>query len=197
MRAIACVDKNMGLGKDGKLIVNSKKDMAYFKNKTMGNPVVMGRKTFESMGSRPLKGRTNIVISSSDIDNEDVVSFHSVDEFVSSKYNDDDTFVIGGSTIYAQLLPYVNEIYLTEVDISLPADTFFQSLRSSLFLRKRSSLRTRTWLWSTASTIGLVLRCLNYRMRGGCMNMAKFYLCLEGSAIFLGGGFLPGNRKFL
>lgn len=141
MRAIACVDKNMGLGKDGKLIVNSKKDMAYFKNKTMGNPVVMGRKTFESMGNRPLKGRTNIVISSSDIDNEDVVSFHSVDEFVSSKYNDDDTFVIGGSTIYAQLLPYVNEIYLTEANTTRESDVRFPDFKDDFTLVEKQYVK--------------------------------------------------------
>ena len=134
MKAIACVEKNLGLGLDGDLLVKSKKDLSRFKRLTMGYAVVMGRKTFESLGSKPLAGRTNVVISSSIEAQDDVVVFRSIDDFLTSEYNCKDTFVIGGSAIYRQMLPYVDELYLTEVDISLPADTFFPEFKEQFVL---------------------------------------------------------------
>ncbi len=134
MKAIACVEKNLGLGLNGDLIVKSKKDLSRFKRLTMGCAVVMGRKTFESLGSKPLAGRTNVVISSSLEPQDDVVVFRSIDDFLTSEYNCKDTFVIGGSTVYRQMLPYVDELYLTEVDISLPADTFFPEFKEQFVL---------------------------------------------------------------
>lgn len=134
MKAIACVEKNLGLGLNGDLIVKSKKDLSRFKRLTMGCAVVMGRKTFESLGSKPLAGRTNVVISSSLEPQDDVVVFRSIDDFLTSEYNCKDTFVIGGSAIYRQMLPYVDELYLTEVDISLPADTFFPEFKEQFIL---------------------------------------------------------------
>lgn len=134
MKAIACVEKNLGLGLDGDLLVKSKKDLSRFKRLTMGYAVVMGRKTFESLGNKPLVGRTNVVISSSLEPQDDVVVFRSIDDFLTSEYNCKDTFVIGGSTVYRQMLPYVDELYLTEVDISLPADTFFPEFKEQFVL---------------------------------------------------------------
>ena len=134
MKAIACVEKNLGLGLDGDLLVKSKKDLSRFKRLTMGYAVVMGRKTFESLGNKPLAGRTNVVISSSLEAQDGVVVFRSVDDFLTSEYNCKDTFVIGGSAIYRQMLPYVDELYLTEVDISLPADTFFPEFKEQFVL---------------------------------------------------------------
>lgn len=134
MKAIACVDKNMGLGLNGDLIIKSKKDMDYFKRITTGHAVVMGRATFESIGSKPLKNRINIVISSNPVENKDVISFTSIVDFLASKYNNKDTFIIGGASIYKQFLPYINEIYLTEVDVACDADVFFPQFRDKFTL---------------------------------------------------------------
>lgn len=125
MKAIACITKNNGIGLNGNLLVKSKKDMYFFRKMTIGKIVVMGRKTFESLGSKPLKDRVNVVISSTNLDNKEIVQFNNLDDFLRSKYNNEDTFVIGGYQIYKQLLPYVNILYLTEVDIIKEADTFF------------------------------------------------------------------------
>lgn len=141
MKAIACVDKNMGLGFNGDLIIKSKKDMDYFKRITTGHAVVMGRATFESIGSKPLKNRINIVISSNPVENKDVISFTSIIDFLASKYNNKDTFIIGGASIYKQFLPYINEIYLTEVDVACDADVFFPQFRDKFTLVEKQFVK--------------------------------------------------------
>lgn len=128
MKAIACVTKNKGLGYKGNLLVKSKVDMKFFRETTLGKVIVMGRKTFESMNCKPLKDRTNVVISSRYIDNKEIVQFYDLESFLKSKYNNDNTFVIGGGQIYIGLLPYVDTVLLTEVGIEKEADTFFPDI---------------------------------------------------------------------
>lgn len=140
MKAIACVDKNMGLGLNGELLIHSKKDMTYFKRMTLNHYVIMGRKTFENIGS-PLTKRTNIVLSSRKIQNNDVITFSSVLDFLSSEYKHKDTFVIGGASVYKQLLPYIDEIYLTEVDADLKADVFFPEFKDKFTLVEKQLVK--------------------------------------------------------
>jgi len=140
LKLIACVAKDGGIGKDGKLLFHSKKDMVYFKRMTMGRTVVMGRKTYESLG-KPLAHRNNVVISKKPMDeniSECVWGYRSVEEFL-SKLNEEqeffdikailmketDVYVIGGGSVYEQLLPFCDTLYLTEVDVTREADTFF------------------------------------------------------------------------
>ena len=134
MKAIACITKNNGIGLNGNLLIKSKKDMSFFRKMTIGKIVVMGRKTFESLGSKPLKDRVNGVISSTNLDNKEIVQFKNLNDFLRSKYNNEDTFVIGGSQIYKKLLPYVNILYLTEIDIITEADTFFPNFENEFTL---------------------------------------------------------------
>lgn len=131
---IACVGKNNELGKDNELCFHIKEDMAFFKRKTRNHIVLMGRKTYESIG-HPLKDRTNCV-ATRDPDSlpENTIPCVSVSTFLENCR--DDIFVIGGASIYAQALPHADVIYLTEVDVDADADAFFPEFDKSLYKRK-------------------------------------------------------------
>ena len=122
---IACIGKNRELGRQGKLIFHLKDDLNFFKDTTTDHPVVMGRKTWESLPSK-LKNRKNIVISRSDFSGPDRV-IHDLDQFIAENQDTpEEIFVIGGGEIYQKFLPFAKTLYLTEVDASAPdADTFF------------------------------------------------------------------------
>lgn len=124
---IAAIGKNNELGKENKLLWNLPADMKHFRETTSGHPVIMGRKTFESIG-RPLPNRQNIVITRDvTYTKESVEVVHSIEEalrlFENSKA---EVFIIGGAEIYKQALPYANKLYITKVESNFQdADTFF------------------------------------------------------------------------
>ena len=123
---IACVGKNLELGRDNDLIFHIKEDMKYFKEVTLNHIVVMGRKTFESLPGI-LKDRKNVVISRNKNNFPDEVEvYSSIEEFMNT-YKDyqDEIFVIGGASIYKQFLNYCDNLYLTEVDKTTLADVYF------------------------------------------------------------------------
>lgn len=132
MKAIVNVDNNWAIGLGNELINHISADMKFFKEKTTGNVVVMGRKTFLSFpGPRALPNRVNIVITSDENWNApDVIVCHSLDELFAQleKYNKESVYVIGGASVYEQLLPYCNTAYVTKVNTSKPADKFFPNL---------------------------------------------------------------------
>lgn len=130
---IACISEDGGLGKDGDLLWHIPEDMQFFKQTTMGGVVVMGRKTFESIG-RALPGRENLVLSRSDIKCEGVRSFKSkaeLDEYLSNTAKN--KFIIGGSSLYEMYLPEVDKMYLTKVAAAKPADVYFPKYDESEF----------------------------------------------------------------
>lgn len=124
---IAAVGKNYELGKDNKLIWHFKKDMEYFKEVTTGKTVVMGRKTYESIG-RPLPNRRNIVITSRML--EGVETVKTIDEILDIH---DDIFIIGGASIYEEFIKYADKIYLTLIDKEYDADTYFPTFDENQF----------------------------------------------------------------
>ncbi len=132
MKAIVAVDLNWGIGFKGNLLQRIPEDMKFFKQMTLGKVVVMGRETFESLpGKEPLRDRRNIVLSRSiDFINEKVTICRSIDElFIElKKYNQDDVFVIGGESIYTQLLQYCTESYVTKIENTYIADKYFVDL---------------------------------------------------------------------
>lgn len=131
---IACVGQNNELGKDNNLCFHIKEDMAFFKKKTSGKAVLMGRKTYESIGS-PLKNRINYVLTSNPDKLEgDVIACTNLDSFL--KNYKKDVFVIGGASVYAQSLPYADVIYLTEVRDTAQADAFFPDFDKALYVRE-------------------------------------------------------------
>ena len=123
MKFIAAVDKNWAIGNNGRLLVRISEDQKNFRNETMGHVVVLGRKTLEEFpGGRPLKGRTNIILSGNpEYTVDGAVVVHSLDElFVElKKYDSDDIYVIGGQTVYDALIPYC-DTGLSLIHISEP-----------------------------------------------------------------------------
>ncbi|MEA3450074.1 MAG: dihydrofolate reductase [Patescibacteria group bacterium] len=141
LSSIVIVGKNREIGCNNQLLWNIPADMARFKYITTGHPVIMGDRTFESIGS-PLPGRTNIVISlkknykapgctiAHSIENSiECAKKHSHDPHSQSwdvnKTNDDEAFVIGGGTIYKLFMPLIDKLYITEVDDTKKADVYF------------------------------------------------------------------------
>jgi len=124
---VAASDNNV-IGKNNQLLWHLPKDMKFFKNVTWGMPVVMGRKTFESMGSKPLPGRRNIVITRKPgWDAEGVLVVNSVDASASlaERLNYKEIFIIGGGEIYVIAFDRADKIYMTRVHAELEGDTYF------------------------------------------------------------------------
>ncbi|MCB2300885.1 dihydrofolate reductase [Clostridium tagluense] len=132
MKAIVAVDLNWGIGCGGKLLQMIPEDMKFFKEKTLGKIVVMGRETFESLpGKAPLKDRINIVLSKSEFFKDDrIIICRSLNELFHEieKYDTDDVFIIGGESVYTQFLSYCSEAYLTKIENTYLADKKFANL---------------------------------------------------------------------
>ncbi|MBE6147951.1 MAG: dihydrofolate reductase [Firmicutes bacterium] len=127
---IAAVGRNLELGKDNKLLWNLPEDMKYFKETTMGHTVVMGKKTYKSIG-KVLPGRRNIVLSSS-LEDPKVEVVNSIDDILNFA-NDEDLFIIGGASVYKQFLPFAQNLYLTLVDDAPSADVYFPDFNEDLY----------------------------------------------------------------
>ena len=128
--AIVAMDKNGVIGKDGKIPWHLPKDLKYFKEKTWGHPVIMGRKSFESIG-KPLKGRTNIVVSRDPHFEADCLTVNSIELAIKvAKYKEGwgEIFIIGGREIYQQTMQYWNRLYLTRVHCKTDGDTRFPTI---------------------------------------------------------------------
>jgi len=123
---IVAVSENNVIGIDNQLPWHLPADLKYFKNLTSGHPIIMGRKTFESIG-RPLPNRENIVITrDAAFHHEGIVIKHSIEEAIQyCRTKDDEIFIIGGDTIYQQTISWVNRIYYTRVHVSLEHGTAF------------------------------------------------------------------------
>jgi dihydrofolate reductase len=127
---VAAADNNV-IGKDNRLLWRLPNDMAFFKNVTWGMPVIMGRKTFQSLG-QPLKGRTNIVITTNKhfLPADDVIVANSIDEAVEASGSTDakECYIIGGGEIYKQAMAKTDRIYMTRVHASPRGDTYFPTI---------------------------------------------------------------------
>jgi dihydrofolate reductase len=123
---IVAMDNHRVIGKDNKLPWHLPADLAYFKNVTMGHAIVMGRKTFESIG-RPLPGRENIIVTRNrSFQPEGCTVIHSIEDIkqIAAERNDE-VFVIGGAELFAVTLPLADRLYITKIEASFPGDTFF------------------------------------------------------------------------
>ena len=128
MNIIVAVDKNWAIGKENKLLVSIPADMKFFRSTTTGKVVVMGRKTLESFpNGLPLKNRTNIVLTKDkNYKVKDAIIVHSIEEALEElkKYASEDVYVIGGDSIYAQMLPYCDTAHVTKIDFGYEADAW-------------------------------------------------------------------------
>lgn len=134
MIAIVNVDRNWAIGNKGKLLVSIPNDMKMFRAETTGKVVVLGRKTLATFPQgAPLKNRTNIILTRDEnFTAQDAVVVHSVDELLEEvkKYPPEDVYVIGGDSIYKQLLPYCDTAIVTKLDHAFEADAHFPNLEA-------------------------------------------------------------------
>lgn len=123
---VAAYAQNRVIGKDNDLVWHLPKDLKHFKALTLGHPLIMGRKTFESFG-KPLPGRTSIIVTrDKHYQQEGCIVVHSLEEGIAvAKKLDEQIYIGGGSEIYKQALPITDTMYLTEVKASPEGDTFF------------------------------------------------------------------------
>ena len=134
LSAIAVVARNGAIGKGNGLLFHFSEDLKHFKRTTLGCPVLMGRKTFESVG-RPLPGRRNIVVTRNPQWHAAGVEVAtSLDDAIALVADADTVFVIGGGELYAQALPRLDELVLTEIDRDFDGDTFFPSWNRADFV---------------------------------------------------------------
>ncbi|MBA2250088.1 MAG: dihydrofolate reductase [Chitinophagaceae bacterium] len=127
---LVAASQNNVIGKENKLPWSLPDDFKYFKNKTWGMPVIMGRNTFESL-QKSLPGRINIVITTKpDWSKDEVVVAHTIDEAISKARDTDckEVFIIGGGKIFEQTMQLVNRIYITRVHTQVQGDTFYPAI---------------------------------------------------------------------
>lgn len=162
MNLIAAVDRNWAIGSKGKLLVSIPADMKWFRQETTGKVVVMGRKTLDSFpGGQPLPRRTNIVLTGQeDFSRNGVTVCHSVEELLEllKSFEDDRIYVIGGGTVYRQLLPYCSVAHITKIDHSYQADAYFPNLDEDPEWRITADSDEQTYF-------DLVYRFLKYERR--------------------------------
>ena len=129
MNLIVAADKNFGIGKDGTMPWHISADLKYFKEKTLGKTVIMGRKTLLSFPKqKPLPNRENIVLSHDrNFASEGVTVLHSFSDIKRFAENDD-VFILGGGSIYKALLPFCKYAYVTKIDAEFECDTYFENL---------------------------------------------------------------------
>lgn len=132
MNIIVAADMNWAIGYKNKLLVRIPADHRFFKKTTLHKAVIMGRKTLESLpGGLPLKDRLNVIITSNpDFEVKDAVVVNSIEKALEAvkDYDSNDVYVIGGESIYRQMLPYCDTVYVTKIDYAYNADVYFPNL---------------------------------------------------------------------
>lgn len=124
---IVAVDRNWGIGKDNDLLAHIKPDLQYFKNTTKGHIIVMGYNTYMSLPKRPLPDRTNVVLTSRDLDLPGATIVHSIEEIIEMS-KDKKIFICGGESLYRQMMPYADRLYITHIFDAFEADRFFPTI---------------------------------------------------------------------
>ncbi len=123
---IVAVASNWAIGKDNDLLWHISNDLKWFKKQTSGNPVIMGKKTWESLPLKPLPNRLNIILSDNPADNFDgCQTVGSLEEAIMVMDSSKENFIIGGGSVYSQFLPNAQKLYLTQVHEEFEADIFF------------------------------------------------------------------------
>ena len=135
MKMIVAVDKEWGIGNKGDLLARIREDLFFFRDKTKGKTVVLGSNTLATFpGGKVLKNRTNIVLHPSpEYAPEGAIVAHSLDELfeILKAYDTDDVFIIGGASVYRQMLPYCDTAYVTKFDKSYEKDVYIPDLDAS------------------------------------------------------------------
>lgn len=124
---IVATTKNNVIGKDNQMPWHLPADLAWFRQNTIGKPVIMGRKTYESIG-RPLPKRINIVLSRQPFEQEGVIWKNSLESAVDFVKESEEILLIGGGELFKQYLPQADKLYLTQIQAEIEGDTFFPEL---------------------------------------------------------------------
>ena len=125
---IVAIAQNGTIGDKNSLLWHIKEDMRFFRTTTSGHAVIMGRKTFESLGSKPLPKRKNIVITRAERDFEGAFTAHSLQGAIAMAEGDEEIFIIGGAQIYAEALSVADRMYITRVERDYEGDTSFPEI---------------------------------------------------------------------
>lgn len=126
---IVAVSEDMGIGSNNDLLWHIPEDLKRFKKLTLGNTVIMGRRTWFSLPKRPLPGRRNIVITDNPHEEfENAVTAHSIDDALAKCSEKDEIFIMGGGSIYKQFMPLADRLYITHVHKKAPADVWFPEI---------------------------------------------------------------------
>lgn len=127
---IAAMSQNRVIGLENKMPWHISADLKYFKKITLNHPIIVGRKTFESWGGKPLPQRRNLIVSRNVNPQmtENCEYFTSLEDALSACAGDDEVFIVGGEQIYRQALPKAQRVYLTIIDKNVNGDTFFPEL---------------------------------------------------------------------
>ena len=132
MNMIVAVDSNWAIGCKNQLLISIPADHKMFRKETLGKVVVLGRKTLETFpNGLPLSQRTNIILSNNiDYKVKDATVVHSIEELLEElkQYDTNDVYIIGGETVYRQILPYVDTVHVTKIEREYEADAFFPNL---------------------------------------------------------------------
>ena len=166
MKLIVATEKNWGIGKDNQLLAHLPGDLKYFKEKTTGKVVIMGRKTLQSLpGGRPLPKRTNVVVSRNpEFQPEGCVMASTTEEAVkkalllAGEGGSDDLMVMGGASIYEQMLPKCDTCYVTRIDAAFASDCSFPNLDEDPEF-------TKVWESPVQEENGVTYRFTEYRRR--------------------------------
>jgi dihydrofolate reductase len=134
MKAIAAMGRNRVIGEQGTIPWHLPEDFRWFKRMTLGGVIVMGRRTFESLG-KPLPGRRNVVVSSA-ANIEGVECLRTLSDFKEASYAPTPVWIIGGANVYAQLLPRCSDLYLSLVDAEPDGDAFFPEFEAEFQLKE-------------------------------------------------------------
>lgn len=135
MNVIVAVDNNWAIGNKNELLIRIPNDHKHFREETTGKVVVLGRKTLETFPQGlPLKNRTNIILSKDrNYKVKDAIVVHSVEELLEElkNYRDEDIYIIGGDSVYRQMLPFCDVAHITKIDHEYEADAYFPNLDQS------------------------------------------------------------------
>ena len=158
MNVIVAVDQNWAIGKDGDQLAYLSEDLKRFKSLTTGHPVILGRKTLATFpGGRPLKGRRNLILSrNTDFAPEGAEVFRDLASLRAAAPTD--SFVIGGASVYRQLLPWCDTAYVTKIDRAFPADCYFPDL-------EQDPAWERTEESAPLEQDGIIYRYVTYRRK--------------------------------
>jgi len=150
--AVVAHDKNRLIGGDNKLLWHLPEDLKNFKKLTLNSTVIMGRKTFESIGSKPLPKRLNVILTKdTDFKADNCIVYNRVEDIVRNFAEEPQVFVIGGGEIYKQFFPYTQRIYVSLVDGEYQGDTYFPEYGEHLgwkrfYNEQMTGFKLQTWI---------------------------------------------------